>query len=1102
MKVSHIQSVYYLIQTKFMKMKVKLLSLFVMLLTVQFALAQRTVTGTVTDGTTGEALIGATVVVTGTSNGTTTDFDGKFSISVADDASTLTVSYIGYQTQTVSIAGISEITVGLSAGKDLEEVVVTGYATEKKKDLIGAVGVLSTKDIKDVANPNVLQSMQGRIAGVNVNLSGNPGQGARVTIRGTNTLGKLNDPLYIVDGVPIQSFITNENGSDQPQSWGLSWLNPSDIESMQVLKDASASSIYGSRASNGVVIITTKQPKVGTPQINVNIRTSVENWNDFDDLTNSRERAIIEWQGAVNDGTDPNATGVYTYNWSFDPSLGPGIQGNGVPVLGEIIYPEWLDQGDQLRPAGHASSTYGGNIEEGTDWWQEIAQTGIIQNYDVSFGQGNERSGVYFSGNYFDQQGVVINTGHSRVGARVNSYFNFLDGRITVGENLAVARESRQWLDNGFGGTPDQGPYRYKSILPVFTEDGRYSGPPGGGFSDRDNPVALSEDNKDDIIKNLKLFGNIYANVNIIEGLDFRTTLGVDYDDISGRDIFRTYQRGFLSNSVAELTQRQTHITNWVFNNTLTYNKDFGGHTITALAGTEAVRNNVEIFSATAKEFALETEDYFQLSAASGERSNSGMRTGFSLFSYFGKVGYNYQGKYLASATVRRDGSSRFGTQNRFATFPAVSVGWRLSEENFLKENNFITDLKLRASWGQTGNQDILNDARFGLYQAIYAPQSNVLPWDGGCAQTPCPDAATSYDIGNNDSGILPSGFVATQTGNDELKWETTTEINLGFDFGLLDYKIEGSFEVFRKNTEDILVQPTQIAAFGDGANQWVNGASMQVDGWEASVIYNGRAGNDFTYSVSGNFSSFNAIITELPEDLWSSYPGNEEQNIIGQAPNALFGYRTDGIFQNQAEVDAHAEQVGKRVGALRFVDLNNDGTINALDQEYGAANGVARVQFGLNFNAAYKNFDFALFTWGALGRVVTPDVFRMELGSLDNGENGGVNQLDAWSYTNTDTHIPAVSNSNRPFGFSLDYNVRNGNYLALRQVTVGYNLPVQENSIFSRCRVYVSAENLGWWVDRNGANQYVQTGWSVENEVYGLYPKAQRFSLGINTSF
>lgn len=1080
-----------------------LLFVFALLFSPALVLAQQAISGKVSNPE-GEGLAGATILVKGTQNGTLTGSDGSYSIS-ANSGDVLMVRYIGSRTQEVAVGVNTTINITLVPDvTTLEEVVVTGYSSERKKDLLGAVGILKMDNVRDVANPNALQSVQGRMAGVFVSTGGDPGQGSSVRIRGISTLGN-NDPLYIVDGVPVQPFQTNENGAANT-NWGLSWLNPNDIASIQVLKDASSASIYGSRASNGVVIITTKQPdKSGKPSITFNARYSVENWNDFDELSNSRERAILEWQGAVNDGTNPDATGIYTYEWHLDPSLGSGIQGTGVPVLDRIIYPEWLDEADQLRPSGHPNSIYGGNIEEGTNYWDEVSQTGIVQNYDLSFSQGNQRGGVQFAMNYFDQKGVVINTNYERISLRLNSNYSFMDGRVTIGENLNVTKGERQWLDVGFGGDPANGPYRYKSILPVRTEDGRFSGPPGGGFSDRDNPVALSADNQDDRINNVKIFGNVFANIEIIEGLNFRTTFGVDYDQIFSKDIFRTYSRGFLGNSTAELGMRQQHQSNWVFNNTLTYNKVFGNHNLTLLGGTEAVKNSVNIFAANAKDFALETPEYFQLSAAAGERTSSGSSTGFSLFSYFGKLNYSYADKYLASFTIRRDGSSRFGINNRFAVFPAASLGWRLSDEAFIEGigNGVFSNLKLRAAWGQTGNQDIRNDARFNLYQAVYAPQSNILPWDNGCAQVVCPDAATSYDIGNNNTGILPSGFLATQTGNDNLKWETQTEINLGIDFGLWEEKLSGSFEVYKKETEDILIQPTAIAAFGDGASRFANGADMETKGWEFSLQYNSESKGDLFYTVGVNLSHYDAIITGLPEDLWTSYPGNAEQNIIGQAPNALFGYRTSGIFQNAEEVAAHADQTGKRVGALRFVDTDGNGVVNALDQEYMGANGVPGMEFGINAQVYWRSFDFSIFTWGMLGRDVTPDVTRMENGSLINGENGGAAQLDAWTPTNTGSFIPAASNSLNPFGFSLDYNVRNGSFLSLRQASLGYAVSQTAfGGIFSNLRVYATGENLGWIVDRKGPDQYPQTGWSIEPRTGIVYPKPMRFSMGVTAGF
>ena len=1098
----------FLLQSKSMRgLQLKhLLPLFLLFFLTPFLnFAQKTVSGVITEAD-GQPLIGANVLVKGTNIGTITAIDGSYTLENVPDDAVIVVSFIGYDTQEIITEGRNAIDVSVTAtGQLLDELVVTGYSVERKRDLLGAVGVVNLDDIEGASNPNVLQSMQGRMAGVNVATGGSPGQGAKVRVRGISTLGN-NDPLYIVDGVPIQPFQTDDLNTGSNQNWGLSWLNPNDIESIQILKDASSASIYGSRASNGVVIITTKQPGNREPTISVNVRTTVENWTSFDKLMTSDQRARLEWLGAVNDGADPDALGIWTYDWHFDPSLGAGITGNGVPVLDRIIYPEWLDEEDQIRPAGHPASVHGGDITVGTNWWDLISQTGITQNYDISFAQGGERGGIHFGANYFNQKSVVIEAGYERIGIRMNSNYNFLDGRITVGENLSVVKGAREWGDRGVGTTVGNA-YSLKPIVPNLTEDGRFAAPPGSGFEDTDNPVALAHDNRDDIINNLKVFGNVYLEAEIIEGLRFRTNFGVDYDNIFSRDIFRTYNRGFLNNPIAELDHRQSHLANWVFNNTLTYNKSIGDHVFTVLAGTEAVENNVTLFIARAKEFALETNAYFQLDAASGERNSGGSTTGFSLFSYFGKVNYAFQDKYLFSATVRRDGSSRFGLSNRFAVFPAFSVGWRLSEEPFLRGNNVISNLKVRAAWGKTGNQDILNTARFSLFQAVYAPTSNVLPWDDTACYIRCTNAATAYDINNQDVGILPSGFKAQQTGNDDLKWESTTELNFGLDFGLLDDRITGTVEVFNKQTEDILIVRRTVAAFGDGDTRFVNGADMETKGWELSLNYASPAGRDLTWSVGTNLGHYDAKITFLPTDLYPSYPGNQEQNIIGHAPNALFMYRTSGIFQSQAEVEAHADQTGARVGALRFEDLNGDGVISGLDQEYGPPNHVPDLEFGLNFQINYKNWDFGLFAFGNLGRRTSVSGAGLELAALASGSNGGVASLDAWSFTNMDSYIPATTGSRRPFGSSLDYHVRNGNYLSFRQATLGYTFPANSglSNVFTNLRFYITGENLGWIVDRSGPNQYRSAAWKIEDFVESRdrnFPRPQRFSFGLNANF
>ncbi len=1095
-----------------------LLLLLFFLLTPLFIFAQKSVSGVITSED-GEPLIGANVLVQGTDIGTITGIDGSYTLDNVPEDAVIVISFIGYDSQEIGVAGRNDIDVIVTAtGELLEELVVTGYSVEKKKDLLGAVSVVNVDDLADVGYSNALHALQGRVAGVFVGVPGNVGQGTDVKIRGVSTLGN-NSPLYIIDGVPLQQYTSVTASTTQTASrWDLAWLNPNDIESIQVLKDASSASIYGARASNGVVIITTKQPERGRSTVTFNARFGVEEVTDGFELATSEEKARIQWQAAVNDGADPDAGGRYRYDWHFDPSLGPGIQGNGVPVLDRIIYPEWLDEADQLRPSGHPASMWtgtefgGASLEAGTDWNDAIYENGLVQNYDFSLSQGSEKGGVHLGLNFFEQQGTVIQTGYNRFGIRLNSNYSFANNRVTIGQNLAVSQETRQWTDNGFGGTVEILNLVMKPILPVKTEDGRFAGPPGAGFDDRDNPVGLADDNRDDRLDNSKVFGNVYVNWDLpFEGLSFRSNFGIDYDNINSRDIFRTYSRGFLSNTTAELTNGNLRQTNWVWNNTLTYSKIFDQHSVTVLGGIEAIKNQINEFSATGKEFALESKEYFHLGVATGESTVFGTATGFSLLSYFGKANYNLADKYLASFTIRRDGSSRFGTNNLYGIFPAASVGWRLSEEAFFQDVSWLSSLKIRVGWGKTGNQDILNEARFALYRAIYAPSTIILPWGGGCAQTLCNTASTSYDISNQGSGILPSGFIGQQTANDELKWETTTELNIGMDFGFIDDRIFGSFEYFNKKTEDILIQPSFIGTFGDGASRWANGATMETKGWELLIGYSSQIGRDLSYSISFNGAAYDDVITELPEDLWSSYPGNVEQNIIGQSPSAIFGYVVEGILQTPEEAASAPRYNNIRVGGFRYADLNGDGVINASDQEYQGVDGRAGMEYGINGQLGWKNFDLTLQFFGMTGRKLRDaGASYTELVGDNPGFNSGSRGLyGAWSYTNTDTHIPALTTFN-PALSPTSWATRAGNFLNFRQFTLGYTLPqTAMGSVLSNLRVYVSAENIAYWYNKSGPNGYTWPSWLIDTQTssqargaFSRYPKPRRISLGVDIGF
>ncbi|WP_162052241.1 SusC/RagA family TonB-linked outer membrane protein [Pontibacter pamirensis] len=1037
----------------------KILFIMLLLLTslpVVYGQGRTAVSGTVT-GPDNEPLIGVTVVYKGEETiGTATDATGSFTLPVPDVNGTLVFSYIGYATQEVPIQGRTQLAISLATDdKTLSEVVVTGYSTQRRADLTGAVAVVDMENIQDNPAPSVMQSLQGQVPGLYISTDGSPNPNTEVRVRGTSTLGN-NNPLYIIDGVPSTT--------------GLQYLNPNDIESMQVLKDASSASIYGSRASNGVIIVTTKKAKSGELTIDYNANVAVERFGTRLDMLDTDQRGIALWRAAVNDGRDPD-NAQYTYIWRRDS--------NGNPILENVNVTEWLDEGAGIRS---------GN----TDWFDEILRTGVLHTHDLSVSQGGENGGFRFSMNYYNNEGILKGSNYNRITARLNSNYKMFNDRLTVGENLSISKARETPMPDGIGGTPMMLAVRALPILPVYAEDGRFAGPIGGGFSDRDNPVALIEDNLLDKEHTLKVFGNVHANLEIVKNLNLRTNFGIDYESVFARNISKRYQRGFLGNPINSLNQSQGHLLSWTWNNVLTYDLQADNHNVNFMAGTEAVESSFNSFSAYREQFALQTDDYFYLDAGTGNRNNSGSGFGYSLMSYFGKVNYSFNEKYLASATLRYDGSSRFGSENQFGLFPAFSLGWRLSNESFIADNlSFISDLKLRAGWGRTGNQEIGNYATYALYQANY-----------GDDQTWAPSGGTAYDIGGNDTGTLPSGYVRTQTGNDRLRWESTTETNIGLDFGFLGQKIFGSAEYYVRNTEDILISPAYIGVIGEGGNRWANGASLRNKGFEFIIGYRNTLGTDFSYDITANFGSFRDRITELPDDVIRSYPGNVEKNILGHSVRSFFGYVADGIFQNEEEVGQHATQPGKGVGRIRFRDLNNDGVIDVLDQDYiGVAN--PDFEYGINTNLYYKNFDLSIFFQGVQGIEVNTQPFQLFTDFMFiNGENAGVRTLDAWSPENTGSTIPSLSLADNNDERRLStYFINNGSYLKLRHLQLGYRIPetVLAPIFVSNLRVYLRGENLLTFKDNSGDNRFV----GPDPETPGdQYPRPTRLTLGLNVTF
>lgn len=1011
---------------------------------------QVNVSGVIKDAT-GETVIGASVMVKGTKTGTVTDFDGRFHVECTPGA-TLVISYIGYQTQEVKAADGMNVVLQ-EAANDLNEVVVTGYTTQRKADLTGAISVVSVDDIAKQNENNPIKALQGRVPGMNISADGSPSGTATVRIRGIGTLNN-NDPLYIVDGIPTKA--------------GMHELNGNDIESIQVLKDAASASIYGSRAANGVIIITTKKGKEGKIKVDFDGSIAVSTYAHKMKVLNAKEYGQVMWQAYVNDGMDPNTNGLgYRYDW--------GYNAQGTPVLNGISMKKYLDDAG-ITPAAD------------TDWFDETTRTGVIQQYNVSVSNGSDKGSSFFSLGYYKNLGIIKTSDFNRFSARMNTEYKLLKNKmLTVGEHFTLNRTSEVQAPGGFL----QNVLQFNPSLPIYTEDGNYAGPVGG-YPDRYNPVAVLERNKDNRYTYWRMFGDAYLNLNPFKDFNIRTTFGLDYSQKQQRFFTYPVTEGNVANNKNGVEAKQEHWTKWMWNAVATYNMELGKNRIDLMAGMELNRQDDIYFSGYKEGFSILNPDYMWPDAGTTNPQAYGGGSGYSLVSFFGKANYNYADKYMASFTIRRDGSSRFGKNNRYATFPSVSAGWRINQESFLKKASWIDDLKIRASWGQTGNQEIDNLARYTLYVSNYGVNEN-----GGQSY------GTSYDIaGTNGGSTLASGFKRNQIGNDNIKWETTTQTDLGFDFAFFRNTLYGNFDWYFKKTKDILVNMPGIAVMGEGSSQWINAGEMENRGFEFNIGYRNQTHFGLKYDVTANISSYRNKITALPTTVAANgtFGGNGVKSVIGHPMGAQVGYVADGIFKSQEEIDNHATQEGAGLGRIRWKDLTGDGKITEADQTW-IYNPVPDFTYGFNIYLEYKNFDFTAFFQGVQGVDIISDLKKetdiwagLNIGFLNKGKR----LLDAWSATNPDSNVPALSLSdNNNEKRVSSYWVENGSYLKLRTIQFGYNFPqtIASKLAMQRLRMYVSAQNL--FTIKSSSF----TGVDPENPNYG-YPIPLNITFGLNVTF
>ena len=1039
--------------------------------------ADLSISGTVNDEN-GLPMPGVSVLVKGTTQGTTTDVKGQFRLDVPDANTLLVFSFIGYSVQEVLVGNQTVFTIKMITDiKSLNEVVVVGYSTQQRRDITGAVATVDAKDLNAVPATNFAQQLQGRVAGVQVGTDGQPGGEVSVRIRGIGSITGSSDPLYIIDGVPTQG--------------GLNQLNPNDIENLQVLKDAASASIYGARASNGVVIITTKRGKGGKTQV------SLDAYTGFQQIDKSRIPKFITLQQAADlDWINARATG------NVDPVTGNPVSqvyGNGAtPVIPDYIVSPGIGvkAGDPRADPSKYDPINNPIAKVNTDvydaWYRELYRSAPITSINLSVSGSSEKGRYALTAGYFDQQGILKYTGFKRYSLRVNTEFN-VGKFIRIGENLQFS-----YTDNVKIGRYDENspisPLSASFFQPIFDIAGNYTGSRQGNFYG--NPYAILERNKDNHGYSGRMFGNVYAEADVLPGLTARTTFGLDYTNYNQSTFQPGAPESRLASQVAILDVYNNYGLNWVWTNTLNYSITLAGrHRISVLGGTEAVNNKFRSFGATKSDFAFNDLTYRTLDAAEKTRSASGggQDSDSRLFSLFAKVNYAFDDKYLFSATVRRDGSSRFAPSYRYGVFPALSVGWRISQEAFMKDLIFIDDLKLRASWGKTGNQEINAYNQYSTYATSLA--------------------STAYDI-NGTSNSLVSGYAARKVGNPNAQWEAQTMTNVGIDATLFKGKINLTIDAYKRISDKLLLNIPHPGTDGQQQFPAVNVGASENKGIDVLVGYNGSGmKGQLKYGITANWSTYSNKVTALyaGDDAYiggayDSHFGVSTRTAVGHPISSFFGYQIDGIFQTQEEADKAPVQNGdaklyNQVGRWRYHDVNGDGVIDAKDQTF-IGSPIPKFTYGLNLTASYKGFDATLFLQGVKGN----DIFNVLVLTTPS-----VRILDYWTPTNRNATLPAINSlASALEQQASSYEVEKGSYLRAKNIQIGYTLPAAITSKLwiSRFRVYLQSSNLFTITKYRGLDpeinvRYQGGGADLTTGVdRGVYPLAQTFMAGIQLGF
>lgn len=1041
-----------------LKLKFSLL-LFISLICITSSLhaQQKVITGLVTDANS-QPLPAVSVRIKGTNTGVSTGANGSYSISASPNQ-VLEFTFVGRVAQEITVGSKNVINVMLneSSISNLDEVVVTGYMTQRKADLTGAISVVSTKELsKSHGVTNILQSLQGVVPGMHITTDGSPVGNVGINIRGLTSLNG-GSPLIVIDGVPTYMNLRD--------------INADNIASIQVLKDAYSASIYGTQGGAGVILIQTKKGQSGKAKITYSGSYGFSDFMNKVPMLNTQQYGQALWQAAVNGGQDPNtSTQIYSYQWHKDD--------NGNPVLDKVTPRKYLNA-DSTMIAGN------------TNWLDAISQLGTQNNQQLTISGGNEKSTSLLSLNYFENQGTMIYTGYKRFTARVNTEYKVIKDHFTIGENLEASHmimNDQNVMHDALVEPP---------IIPVHTTDGGWGGSAVAlGMDDYWNPVRELTLNKDNGNKYNKIYGDVHANIMFLNHFTLHSQLGLVYTDGYHRNIQFTFQEGGGKfNPISSVDQWYWQEATLDLTNTLDYKLHTGKHNLDAVAGMEANKYVTETMDANRQTVQFQNYDYAYLSTATGNMSMSGSGDQYNLLSYFGKFNYSYNSKYLLSGSMRYDGSSKFGLNNRFALFPAISAGWRLSQEDFLKNSNVFSDLKIRASWGKNGSLAQINSL---AAQTYFGSDYN----------------STSYAINGAETGSLPSGYYRVQTGNDNLKWEATTQTNIGLDFGLFQQKISGSLDFYKKYTDGMLIQPPYLGTFGEGAYQYINAADMTNKGVELAIAYQSNPAKKFSYQIRGNISYNKNVVNDLPVSVKYTWGGTSQKGdgIEGHPWGSYYGFITDGLYQSQADVDNSPNQPGKGIGRIKYKDLSGpdgkpDSSIDYnYDQTWIGDGPTPKIEYGFSFNATYKNFDFSMF-WQGIAAVHVYDGWKTYSDFwnvwVQNGFNHPTRVLNAWTPTNTSSTIPALSlnNVNDELRMST-YFIEPGQYLKLRNIQLGYNFPKSFNSKLGmeKFYFYVMGENLIMIKSKKftGPDPENPDGSSYSNP----YVRPQIFKAGLQVNF